>query len=150
MHRINLRNNYKKNHPYEDIKGKQAHHIIPVEILMDFFSTTEEDLPELFNEEWNCLMLPARGDMTSLRHSGKHPRYSRLVCDLIFKDMEDTIGTIDVIQSMKSVALCIKVWYEENNRDLVKDNIRDSVNNIIRLLRKQVIRFKKSNYWIEL
>ena len=54
------------------LKGKQAHHIIPLEFLCELYNCEESELSEEFNEEWNCLILPAHGKQTALCHSGCH------------------------------------------------------------------------------
>lgn len=55
-----------------NLTGKQAHHIIPVEFLCELYNCEESELSEEFNEEWNCLILPAHEEQTALCHSGCH------------------------------------------------------------------------------
>lgn len=56
------------------LKGYQAHHIIPVEVIKEY---VEESEYEFYNQDWNCLMVAEYGD--AIIHSGSHPRYNEFV-----------------------------------------------------------------------
>lgn len=136
MKRSNLRENYIEKHPDEDLTGKQAHHIIPVEFLCELYNCEESKLSEEFNDEWNCLMLPARGEETALRHLGCHPKYTRMVGELVLEDIRNNAGQVTQMESIKTIALAIKLWYMDNNNILVDRKRSEKVNNIIKLLKE--------------
>lgn len=57
------------------------------------------------------------------RHSGCHPKYTRMVDELVWADIQNNGEQIPMIDSVKTIALVIKIWYMDNNK-ILKDKKR--------------------------
>lgn len=60
------------------LRGYQAHHIVPVQIIKKFSSSDDYDF---YNCAWNCLMVP--NSNAYIVHNGSHPSYNDFVQELI-------------------------------------------------------------------
>lgn len=125
MDRNNLRRRYIEENGEGAARGKQAHHVIPVEILKEIYHCDEKDLPEEFNEPWNCLMLPT-DQAAEFVHWGSHPWYSQFVRDLLCREAGSGI-TIDTI---KTVAALVRTFCEENMGPFMEMKLGGTINNI--------------------
>ncbi len=109
MDRRNLRTNYINEYGEEAARDKQAHHVIPVEVLTEIFDCNEADLGEEYNETWNCLMLPSHG-AGEFVHRGSHPNYSQFIKWKI----GDVCQGNTTLDGIKTVAAIIRTFCEEN------------------------------------
>ncbi|MCM1325637.1 MAG: AHH domain-containing protein [Bacteroidales bacterium] len=125
MKRSNLRANYIEAHGEAAARNKQAHHVIPVEILKELYDCTEAALPETFNEEWNCLMLPTE-QSAEFVHWGSHPWYTEFIWYQIRSIGQGNI-TLD---TLKTVAAIIRTFCEENMDPFMQMKLGGKINNI--------------------
>lgn len=125
MDRNNLRKNFINEFGEEAARGMQAHHVIPVNVLTDIYNCTEADLDEVFNETWNCLMLPAdrSGEFV---HRGSHPEYSRFVRRKIGDVCQGNI-TLDGI---KTVAMILRTFCNENMQAFMDMELNGTINQL--------------------
>lgn len=125
MKRGNLRENYKKEHGEDAVRGKQAHHVIPVEILKTVYNCDEEELSEEFNGTWNCLMLPAN-QSEEFGHWGSHPWYTKFIWDQLGGPEERNIP----LETVMSVAAAVRIFCEENMEPFIKMKLDGRINDI--------------------
>lgn len=125
MDRRNLRANYIAAHGEEAARNKQAHHVIPVEILKELYGCDEADLPETFNEEWNCLMLPTDASQEFV-HWGSHPWYTNFIRWQINNISQGNITE----DTLKTVATVIRTFCEENMEPFLEMKLNGTINNI--------------------
>lgn len=125
MRRENLRKNFIEKYGEEAARGKQAHHLIPVEILKEIYHCGEEDLPEEYNQTWNCLMLPT-DQSAEFVHWGSHSWYTQFVRDQIHNVGEDNITP----DTLRTVAMIIRTFCEENMEPFMDMKLNGGINDI--------------------
>lgn len=129
MNRGNLRANYIAAHGEEAARNKQAHHVIPVEILKDLYDCDESDLSETFNEEWNCLMLPTDTSQEFV-HRGSHSWYTAFIRWLINDISQGRLTDANRMDTLKTVAAIIRTFCEENMAQFIAMNLGGKINDI--------------------
>lgn len=125
MNRGNLRANYIAAHGEEAARNKQAHHVIPVEILEELYHCDEAALPETFNETWNCLMLPTDASQEFV-HWGSHPWYT----NFIRRQINDICQGNITEDTLKEVAAVIRTFCEENMEPFIEMKLGGKINDI--------------------
>lgn len=125
MNRSNLRANYIRAHGEAAAHGKQAHHVIPVEILKELYNCDEAALPETFNEEWNCLMLPTN-QSAEFVHWGNHPWYTQFIRYQIHSIGKGTV----TMETLKTVAAIIRTFCYENMEPFMEMKLGGRINDI--------------------
>lgn len=129
MGRNNLRKKYIEAHPDEDVSNKQAHHVIPVEILKKLYGCDEAELPKTFNEEWNCLMLPTDTSQEFV-HRGSHSGYTAFIQWLIDDISHGNITDANRMNILQTVAAIIRTFCEVNMEQFIKMNLEGTIDNI--------------------
>lgn len=129
MKRGNLRKNYINAHPHEDVSNKQAHHVIPVELLMELHNCSEAALPETFNEEWNCLMLPT-DQSAEFVHRGSHSWYTAFVRWLINDISHGEITDANRMDIITTTAAVIRTFCECNMEQFIQMNLGGKIDDI--------------------
>lgn len=125
MDRRNLRVNYINEYGEEAARGKQAHHVIPVEVLTEICNCDEAGLDEEYNKTWNCLMLPADGSGEFV-HRGSHPKYTRF----IRRTIEDICQGNITLDGIKTVAAIIRTFCEENMQAFVSMELNGKIDDL--------------------